>query len=65
MSDLDDIRLSIAAFYLESKFATPDQLINMISAHFVRQVMQLPPSTLVNQCVLCSSQLTCYMSVVT
>jgi len=38
MSDLDDIRLSVAAFRLESKFASPTQLINMISAHFIRQV---------------------------
>eukprot|EP00892_Ulva_mutabilis_P007518 jgi/Ulvmu1/5138/UM021_0155.1 len=38
MSDLDDIRLCVAAFGLESKFASPDQLVSMISAHFVRQV---------------------------
>lgn len=39
MSDLDDIRLSVAAFRLDSKFASPNQLINMISAHFIRQVV--------------------------
>jgi hypothetical protein len=39
MSDLDDIRISLAPFILTNKSTRPDELTAMISAHFVRQVL--------------------------
>lgn len=38
MSDLDDIRISLAGFHLSNKLTDPAHLLEMISGHFVRQV---------------------------
>lgn len=38
MSDLDDIRISLAGFRLSNKLTDPDHLLELISGHFVRQV---------------------------
>lgn len=38
MSDLDDIRISLAGFHLSNKLTDPEHLLEMVSGHFMRQV---------------------------
>lgn len=41
MSDLDDIRISLAGFHLSNKLTDPEHLLEMISGHFMRQVCSI------------------------
>ena len=51
MSDLDDIRISLAGFHLSNKLTDPDHLLEMISGHFMRQVHPMQQSV-TNQRIL-------------